>query len=1606
MSKIKKALLLALSMAMSATIFAACGGGDDDQSSSASSSSSSFEWSNLQSSSSNSFEWSSWQSSASSSSEVNSGSQGSESGSGEVNSGSQDGESSFSSAAGSESNSSSVASSESNSSGAAGSESNSSSVAGSESNSSGAAGSESTSSGNTSSESNSSVTPEVPEIPEVDGEQVADLDAWNAAWANTIAAKNIVAIYQDTYTFDGVTETEYGETLVADNKIYMCDYDDTNGNAYMYAGEVDGKTYQWESVDGENWVAEEILVDMDVMATGYLIVRGLNEALDFSTAVYENGYYVCTTEWATFNIKIAGGYVVEITMKDDTETMSYKMSFGNAVIGELPPLPQEEVIVGEAVKDAGEWDKILENTDNKTNFTYTAEGRMERDDGKVGIATEYVAVDNGKVYVEMEQRIYSGDGSSMGSENRYYQGVVNGVAYQWYYVGGGEFHAQEIEAVEGETIVALLDLQDLVFATATFDSVTGAYTFNADGATIAIKVVDSLVRYVELRTEAMYVEYTVSYDNANVELPPVGEIGGGEGSTEIEIDWNGPVGGDIIGEEVSEADFENAIVRSLKSDNFLVKGYVGSLSGSGETAVGYTQIADGKMYNYTSATYKEDGKEYNAEFSIYVGTVDGVEYMWYSEDGENYETGYAEEEGLVGCCNGSVFQMYFAFADYGVMQYDAETGAYVMQIPGEDAGETFSLKIVDGQVVYFCISTVDGDMEQTFVIEYGNAYVGALPPVGEIGGGESGGDKVEILLPLLEIDFDDTLMESIVGEQVTQDELREAIERTYAATNFVLRGDSYIEGGKSLYISHIADGKMRTLTQATYMEEGSGKLETTNMYQYSGNVDGTDYIWLSTDGEIWECALAEEVMVGSYGNGQEVFSSILDIFLLMDSSYNETSKEFYIDMSEAQGVFFSVRVVDGYIKTISMKFVDGMYMNYVVEYDCAEVGALPPVGEIGGGDVNIPENPDNEVDFSAIEFIFDLNVGVGIVGEEVSDDILKKAITEALGSTNFTFRGKSYVEGASSLIAANVANGKMAEMTKSTYPTTDGKYETTTLSTIIGDVNGTAYIWISFDDGNSWEYDLAENMVVGTGWRDGNEVLGMFLQPFLTMEYAFNANTGEYYISMEGATVAIKIVDNEVKAVYMTSGDMYVLYVIEYGNAVNVALPPVGEIGGGDVNIPENPDFDAMGQEVSQGEWEKAFYLFFNEQANVTVNSTFWMSMEEYYDETWHKYEGILDGVIYFSNGEMYERNQITEMEDGDRFSYTEEKYIVNKDGTYYEYYSDSIDTPNWVESTVRADEFNGRAALYILGEEDLLEAYIAMYAIADFNRETGEYTVYIEDEIDPYTMKFKFVDGLLFSLTIRFEDMESDSERGFVEERYVFTNYGNTYFEYPDFENGGGNFGGDEEVVVPEIELPYGEEVNAEVWEKAVADLKEANNFTANGTVTLATSVDSLTVAMNMHIAENKGFSVVTVNGREQYSVVGNVDGKNYEWYSEDGSYWECECTGDAYDIDGTYFWNDIVGVDVTYDSVYFDEENGGYVYEISEMAYVIIGFTDGQVSFIVSYTQEEYGIDSYAREKLVFVLSYGDAVVGELPPVENVVEDDVVIGGDEEMKEESMKA
>lgn len=636
-----------------------------------------------------------------------------------------------------------------------------------------------------------------------------------------------------------------------------------------------------------------------------------------------------------------------------------------------------------------------------------------------------------------------------------------------------------------------------------------------------------------------------------------GENVGEEGSSDIEIDWNAPLGGDIIGEQVSKAEFEQALESTVASQNFIVKGYMRALSGAKDMAAGYTQVADGKIYNYTTTTFWDNGVDMTQSFSLYVGAVDGVEYLWYSEDGSPYEMGYAKDEELDGCCNGNLFLMYFAYADYDVATYDATTGAYVVEITEDGYTQTFSLKIVDGKVVAFCISTVTGDMEQTFVIEYGNAYVGELPPVSEIGGGSIGGDKVEVNLPEANFDFDTTLGDDIIGEEVTAEEMQKAIEATCASNNFTIKGHSFIEGGASLIIGNVANEKSYNVTRATYPTQ-DGTMETMTLHMILGAVDSVDYAWMSFDCESWDCALADEVVMG--------------------------------------------------------------------------------------------------------------------------------------GGTN------------------------------------------------------------------------------------GNEVFGMYLQLFMMMDSEFNAQTGEYSITADGTTMAIKIVDGVVKMIDMTSEDMYITYVVEYGNAVDFTLPP------------------------------------------VTVN---------------------------------------------------------------------------------------------------------------------------------------------------------------------------------------GGENGGD--VTIPEIETPISDEVNAEAWAVAIADLSATINFTANGIGSiefLDGSGLSAEASLYTQIADGKGYAVIISSGMEEYSYVGNVDGKNYEWYSYDGKTWECECMGDAFAIDGAYFLSEMIPKEMTFDTVVYDKDEGGYKYTISETDYVVIGINDGKVSFVKSVETVDNG-DWYSRDTYIYVLTYGNANVGDLPPVENVGSGEEVNGGNGEMSE-----
>ncbi|MBQ8343217.1 MAG: hypothetical protein IJY21_03825, partial [Clostridia bacterium] len=112
----------------------------------------------------------------------------------------------------------------------------------------------------------------------------------------------------------------------------------------------------------------------------------------------------------------------------------------------------------------------------------------------------------------------------------------------------------------------------------------------------------------------------------------------------------------------------------------------------------------------------------------YIGTVDGVTYMWISYDGTTWNCSEANGEDAISP-NGSYFAGYLDGFVFASASFNSETGMYIMY--SETA--TISLKIYKELIVEISVQT---ESENTsFVIEYGNASVGDLPPVNNAGSG-------------------------------------------------------------------------------------------------------------------------------------------------------------------------------------------------------------------------------------------------------------------------------------------------------------------------------------------------------------------------------------------------------------------------------------------------------------------------------------------------------------------------------------------------------------------------------------------------------------------------------------------------------------------------------------------------------------------------------------------------------------------------------------------------------------------------------------------------------------------------------------------------------
>ena len=985
---------------------------------------------------------------------------------------------------------------------------------------------------------------ELPEIPDVDGEEVKDETAWAQAWANTNEANNFTLI--STNMYEGKTETAVG--VFSDGKSYMVYADENGVCGYEYYGTVDGKNYNWMSEDGKTWVVEEIYTDITVYTTGIGITRGMDQMVDYSSVKYEKGYYLFTVEGLSCQVKIAGGYVVELNIFRGDESMTYKFAYGDAEVVELPPLGFEEII-GEEIKDASEWADVLQNTSAQTNFTCNTVGRTDRGDGKISVVKEYTAVDNGKVYVEMSSTVHSSSGmggSAMGMTSRSYQGYVDGVAYQWRDMGDGQWHVEEIQEVEDSTIVEFLGLTDLEFATAKFDSETGGYAFATDSAVITVRVVDGLISFVELKTETMFGEFTLTYGDAIVKLPSLNGDGGEGGDTtdpenpnpstptpdtgvdysDIEFTFDMNVGQGIVGEEVSDSELKNAIKMTMASTNFTMQGksYV-----QGGSSLISANIANGKMCNATKATYPTETGEYETT-TLYtiVGTVNGVDWAWMSFDGVNFEDGPAEDVIMSGWRDGNdVFGPYLQIFFASEYTFNENTGEYIV----EADGTTIAIKIVDGEVK--TIYMTDGDMYILYVITYGNALDFNLPPV--TNSGESGG--------------------STSGEMPSQEEWDYAFETLLTCNNVGLKvfdERSYYDGTQSTEVA----GYAVTENAIEYIIERRGDDETLQrMVLANENGEDTMYtfsnetgIWTKADSAFMSAADLWGMQTYYLGRYAGIYERMewdtekgcfyLEEFTYISGDGNIYAPVYnlciYINGGQVMEITYEVKESE-YSAQVSYVFYGYNDMKVTIPVDGqGDIGGESG-GDIGGGEVEIPD------------------IDTSMIGEEVSAEAFEKILANTYAQENLRYVQRYENENLSVIAVANFADGKGYEDVTVTLLNASGGASTQRQYDYIGTVDGVTYMWISYD-GTTWNCSEAngEDAISPNG-----SYFAEYLDGFVFASASFNSETGMYIMYSETATISLKIYKELIVEFSVQTESENTSFVIEYGNASVGDLPPV-----------------------------------------------------------------------------------------------------------------------------------------------------------------------------------------------------------------------------------------------------------------------------------------------------------------------------------------------------------------------------------------------------------------------------------------------------------------
>lgn len=171
-----------------------------------------------------------------------------------------------------------------------------------------------------------------------------------------------------------------------------------------------------------------------------------------------------------------------------------------------------------------------------------------------------------------------------------------------------------------------------------------------------------------------------------------------------------------------------------------------------------------------------------------------------------------------------------------------------------------------------------------------------------------------------------------VGQNLTETEFQAAVQELYAQKNLVLTvtGEEKSDG-KMTYSGTMSFADGKTYQEMVSVADGV----TSTEYLYMGAVDGTTYVWMSSDKTVWDCLPADDVPVSPRSYLEEVF---------MWCGFDYCKFNNKTEMMEFTGLgapSVNVKVVDNKIVEFRYEDIDGNWYAATITYGGAVIGELP-----------------------------------------------------------------------------------------------------------------------------------------------------------------------------------------------------------------------------------------------------------------------------------------------------------------------------------------------------------------------------------------------------------------------------------------------------------------------------------------------------------------------------------------------------------------------------------------------------------------------------------------------------------------------------------------